>query len=165
MESTTNEPQKSTYGHGGRRPRAGRPPKASHLHAVQNTVSQARGGRAASPPRPASVSQVFSDFDVPDVLNTDERNVWLSEAPKACANGTLTRASLLGFIKLCQAVVLENDFLNSVTERGGTKHQAAQKVMKGWLAEYGLIPNGRRMFDEQPVAKPSNPLDRFIKRA
>lgn len=158
---------KSTHnGHGGARVGAGRKPKSDAERAI--TGNPGRRGRLLEHPSAGQVPQLapVDEFDAPDELTTDERNVWLKFAPMAFANGTLTRASAHGFVLLCQNVVLERAYRKSVAECGRTEHREAEKRVKGWMREYSLLPNGRRMFDGRAaVSAPVNKLDRFTKKA
>lgn len=151
-------------GSGGKRPRAGRPRLSDEARELGGNA----GKRGRVLPHPGfnvpEVELVFDEFDAPDTLTLEERQVWLDLAPHAFKNRTLVRATAYDFTVLCRVVLLEKQFAQSVTEKGCTKHMAAMKEMTKGMLAYGLRANGRPMATAKPVEKPANPLERFLNR-
>lgn len=149
-------------GSGGRRSRAGRPRKSAEEHAV--TGDAGRRGRVlqlANVPAPP----VVEEFDAPNDLTVDERHVWMALAPHAFQNGTLVPASGLAFSLLCKNIVRERKYGESLTDCGSANHRGLIQRVEGGLDAFDLRPKGRRMASAEPVQKPVNPLERFLKRA
>ena len=151
-------------GSGGRRSRAGRPPKSIEGHFVAGTargdVARILAHPRASMGEPAGPPEIF---DPPAMLSADERALWLALAPQAFRAGTLTRATELAFVLLCRNIVLERDYGKSVTDRGTANHRGMIQRVEGGLDAFRLRPQGRPMPSAQ-VAKPASKLDRFLNR-
>lgn len=153
-------------GSGGRRSGAGRPRKTFEEHVVTGDAGR-RGRLLAHPSSSAepAVLPTVDEADAPNDLSLEERHVWLRLAPHAMQAGTLTPASELAFVLLVKNIVLERAYAGSVQERGTANHRGLIQRVEGGLDAFGLRPQGRRMTTAEPVSKPANPLDRFIKRA
>ena len=149
-------------GSGGYRARAGRKALTEEQRALGGNAGH-RGRVLSHPSAPAP--PVVDEFDAPDDLTTDERNVWLKLAPHAFQAGTLTKATSLAFCVLCRNIVLERTYMASVGERGTANHRGILQRVEGGLDAFQLRPQGRRMPSADPVAKPASPLSRFLKRA
>lgn len=143
-------------GSGGLRPGAGRKKKSNLEHAVTGSI---RGRLLAHPSSVPTVAPI-DEFDAPDDLSPDERNVWLELAPFAFANRTLTRATSLSFRLLCRNVVLERALASS-EDRGGANHRGIIQRVDAELLRFNLSPCGKAMYEADPAA-PANPLERFI---
>jgi hypothetical protein len=130
-------------GWGGRRVGSGRKPKGRQASIVPHP---------SVPPPTTNGAPTVEEFDAPDALTRDERNVWLKQAPHAFANGTLTRASALAFERYCQVVVLERAEAGS-TGRGGNDHRGLLKQINTLELQFNLVPCGKPM--AVPAAKPT----------
>ncbi len=139
-------------GSGGRRPGAGRKKKTAAERFVDGNAGH-RGRvlthpSAPEPPAPAAIDE----FDVPDDLTVDERNVWLSLAPHAFKNRTLTKATALAFKVLCRNIVLERRFGVSVMDAGSASHRGLIQRVDAELEAFGLRPvAGKPMADAMPA--------------
>jgi hypothetical protein len=148
---------------GGRRPGAGRKPKSDAMRELDGNAGHrpARvlnhpSGYVAAPPAPVE------EFDAPNDLTTDERNVWLELAPHAFAARTLTKGTSEAFKMLCRNILLEKDMRASVLDRGRAAHQGMiHKVETAWL-RFNLSPCGKAMVDAAPAVVAVNPLAKFI---
>ena len=133
-------------GSGGRRPRAGRPRKTEAEHFV--TGDAGRRGRVLTHPNAGGglpAPPVVEEFDAPDELTTDERLVWMKLAPFAFQNGTLTPASSVAFVLLCQNIVRERKYGQSLMECGTANHRGLIQKVEGGLDAFDLRPKGRAM--------------------
>lgn len=150
-------------GSGGQRNGAGRKRKSDVEKAL--TGDPGHRGRLLTHPSASVVPEVppVDEFDAPDELKTDERNVWLKLAPLAFKNRTLTKATSYAFCLLCRNIVLERQYAQSVTDRGGANHRGLIQRIDAELLAFNLRPIGKPMLEgaEQP-AKPANPLTRFL---
>lgn len=88
-------------------------------------------------------------LDAPADLTADERTIWLLQAPYACANRTLTRASALAFARYCRLVVYER--AEAAAERLSGKHVAVLKGLNTLELQFGLTPCGKPMPDAAPA--------------
>lgn len=144
---------------GGRRKGAGRKKKTAEERFIDGNAGH-RGRVLAHPSAPPVDATppvvVVDEFDAPNVLTVDERNVWVKLAPFAFKNGTLTKASEMAFCRLCAQVVLEKRYQDSVQDAGGANHRGLiGKVTEG-LEAFGLRPvAGKPMPDA--VEKPAEP--------
>jgi hypothetical protein len=138
-------------GRGGARPGAGRKPKIARLLPHPSSTLPTTNG-------PAEVEE----FDAPDSLTREERNVWLKQAPHAFRNGTLTRASALAFERYCRLVVHEQAEAAS-SARGGGNHRGILKQVNTLELQFGLTASGRPMPKVAPAEpmEPSSKLGRF----
>lgn len=149
---------------GGRRAGAGRPRKSALEHFVtgdagkRGRVLTLPGAEIPAPPGPVAVDE----FDAPNDLSTEERNVWLRLAPFAFKNGTLTKASSYAFVLLCKFIVLERNEAKS-SGVGGSNHRGLIQRVEGGLDAFQLRPQGRPMPPIEGAEKPVNKLDRFLK--
>lgn len=153
--------------HGGRRPGAGRKPKPKADRELDGNAGH-RGKvlthpAAASAPPP--MAPPVDEFDAPDDLTFEERQVWLELAPHAFKNGTLIRATALGFRILCRNVVLERQYAQSVHDRGGANHRGMIQRVDAELLRFNLAPCGKAI--AEPAKQPTvNPLqDKYFGRA
>jgi hypothetical protein len=148
-------------GHGGRRPGTGRKKKSLVLRSID-------GGANRRGPLPTTNSdQVIApieEFDAPDDLTMEERQVWMKLASHAFQNRTLTRATALAFEMLCRNLALERRLAGSALARGGADHRGIIQRVDAELLRFNLAPCGKPMYEAQPE-KPANPLERFLKRA
>lgn len=144
-------------GSGGRRPHAGRPRKSN----LELSVTNPRA-RVLTHPNSAEPPAV-DEFDAPDDLSPEERNVWLELAPFAFANRTLTRATSLAFRMLCRNIVLERS-LGQSADRGGPNHRGLIQRVDAELLRFNLSPCGKAIAEAEPE-KVANKLDRFTKKA
>jgi len=148
---------------GGRRVGAGRKKKTPEERLIDGNAGH-RGRLLPHPSVPAAsvTPAAVEEFDAPNDLTMDERHVWLELAPFAFKNGTLTKTSALAFRLLCRNVVLERDYAKSVQERGGASHRGMIQRVDAELDAFALRPTGKPM--AEPVAKPLNPLEKFLNR-
>jgi hypothetical protein len=147
-------------GSGGRRRGAGRKPKTAAERFIDGNAGH-RGRILSHPSAPAAPDPVVVDeFDAPNDLTVDERNVWVKLAPFAFKNGTLTKASSLAFCRLCAHIVLEKRYAGSVQEAGGANHRGLIQKVDAAMDAFGLRPlAGKRMPDAE-AAKPVEPVQK-----
>jgi len=98
---------------------------------------------------------VVDEFDAPDTLVTEERNVWLRQAPYAFKNGTLNKASGLSFERYCRLVVREQSEVKS-SGCDGPNHRGMQKQLNSFELQFLLTAAGKPMADAIPAA-PAQP--------
>jgi hypothetical protein len=135
---------------GGRRPGSGRKPlprndKGQIIRPpVFNSVVAGVFARGSSPLAPPTTNEPspIEEFDAPDALTKDERDVWLKQAPHAFQNRTLTRATALAFERYCQVVVMERDESRS-TARGGSNHRGILRQLNAYELQFMLVPCGK----------------------
>lgn len=152
---------------GGRRPGSGRKKLTPEQKAVRARAKNA--GRVLAHPSSAGLpatSQVtppttdepspFDEFDAPNDLGLEERQVWLKQAPHAFKNRTLTRASALAFERYCRVVVMERNEANS-SGRGGPNHRGLLKQVNSYELQFLLTPCGKPMVE--PPAAPVAVVD------
>lgn len=96
-----------------------------------------------APPTTNPVSPV-EEFDAPDDLTKEERDVWLKQAPHAFRNGTLVRATAMAFERYCQVAVLERNEAKS-SGMGGANHRGLLKAVREYERDFSLNPHGRPM--------------------
>jgi len=153
-------------GHGGRRVGAGRKPKSSLEHAL--TGDPGHRGRVLPHPSAVPVPGVapIDEFDAPDDLTSEERNVWLELAPFAFKNRTLTRATSYTFRLLCRNIVAERALRESVLTRNAADHRGLMREINTRLLQFQLAPCGKAILTaDAEEATPVSKLDRFTKRA
>lgn len=140
------------YGSGGERMGSGRKTKDEALKSLEGTATpgERKRGRTLPP---------IEEFDAPNDLDTDERNVWLRLAPGAFHARTLTRATEYAFILLCRNVLLEHEMRKSVAERGTANHRGLIQRVEAGLTAFGLRALGKPMVDEEPPADPFGEFD------
>ena len=103
--------------------------------------------------------------DPPSHLGERAAAEWRRLAPVAAALGTLTEADLRGFELLCETLateaearaVIQAEGCATTTAGGGAKSRPEVRVMETaraqaarLLAEFGLMPKGRRGLDPPP---------------
>ncbi|HJT94759.1 MAG TPA: hypothetical protein VJ777_22955 [Mycobacterium sp.] len=93
------------------------------------------------------------EFDAPNDLTFDERQVWMELAPFAFANGTLTKATSLGFRMMCRNIVLERRYAQSVTDQGSSNHRGMIQRVDAELLRFNLAPCGKPMASGPAVAE------------
>lgn len=142
---------------GGFRKGAGRKKKTPDERFVDGNAGH-RGRVLSHPSVPASETlppAVLDEFDAPNSLTVDERNVWVELAPHAFKKGTLTRSSSMAFCRLCAHVVLERRYQQSVQEQGGANHRGLIAKVDAAMDAFGLRPlMGKPMLDAEAAPKP-----------
>ena len=132
---------------GGRRPGAGRKPKPKPINEMQARV-------LVHPSAPPTTNAVplppIEEFDAPDDLTMEERNVWLKQAPHAFRARTLTRGTAMAFERYCKVVVLERNEAKS-SGVGGANHRGLLKQINAFELQFCLVANGRPMAEAAPV--------------
>ena len=158
---------------GGRRPGAGRKPKDAALRAIDGGAAKGRtvGAPVIALPTTNSdqVPEACEEFQAPDSLTREQRQIWLQLAPFAFANRTLTRGTALAFERLCKHVALERE-LERGELAGGSDHRGMIQRVDAELARFMLAPFGKAVYERPAVAPTAptspagNPLARFLKR-
>ena len=131
-------------GWGGKRVGAGRKPKQKETARVLNHPS--------STPSPTTNGEPpVEEFDCPNsLLDPMERAVWMTQAPHAFKNRTLTKATALSFERYCRLVVAErHEGLSS--GRNATNHRGLIKQINSLELQFMLAPAGKPMIDPTPV--------------
>lgn len=82
----------------------------------------------------------------------DERHVWLQQAPHACTQRTLTRATALAFERYCRIVVLEQNEAKS-SGVGGANHRGLLRQINAYELQFLLTPAGKPMRDADTPAQ------------
>jgi hypothetical protein len=145
---------------GGRRPNSGPKPMSN----LDKLVTGSRSNVVAHPSSPVSQDSdlpAIDEFDAPNDLTTDERNVWLELAPHAFAARTLTKGTAVAFKLMCRNVLLERELRASVLDRGRPAHQGMIAKLDAELQRFNLSPCGKPMFEARPAEK-VNPLKKYI---
>jgi hypothetical protein len=88
--------------------------------------------------------------------------VWHELAPHAFTARTLTPATTAVFVMLCRAIVRERDL--ALTEAGGANHRGLMQRISTWTKDFSLAPMGKPLYAAEST-QPTNPLDRFTRRA
>jgi hypothetical protein len=132
---------------GGKRFGAGRKRKPA---VVIHHPSSALPSRSVISPPTTNAPSLVEEFDAPDSLSQEERQVWLQQAPHAFLSRTLTRASALSFERYCRVVVLEKHEAQS-SGVGGPNHRGLLREIRSYETQFMLIPVGR------PMAEPAKP--------
>lgn len=83
------------------------------------------------------------EWNAPDDLSKEERDVWQKLAPHAIERGTLTKATALGFELLCRNVVLERVIAKDAELVGGANHRGLIQRIDAGLLRFDLAPNGK----------------------
>ena len=136
---------------GGARVGAGRKPLP------RKTVALA-GGRQRT--RRAGVSDVpveppvGAPMDCPSGLDDATRAVWVSLAPRALTQRTLTAETADSFALLCQNMALER-LMRTSAQVGGADHRGMIRLIEISLARFCLAPTGR------PAVAAEAPKDEF----
>ena len=102
-------------------------------------------GANQAPPTTNGLAPV-EEFDAPDDLSRDERQVWMQQAPHAFRNRTLTRASALSFERYCKVVVMERNESKS-SAAGGANHRGLLRQINAYELQFVLTPCGKPMPD------------------
>lgn len=105
--------------------------------------------RRIAPPTTNGDSPI-EEFDAPDSLTKDERDVWLKQAPHAFKARTLTPATAMAFERYCRVVVLESAEAKS-SGMGGSNHRGLLKQINSYELQFCLVPSGK------PLAAPAAP--------
>lgn len=134
----------------GGQPGVGRKPKEARAKFVQGSRNRSKA--------PAELPKV-EEFDAPNDLTVDERNVWLSLAPGAFKARTLTRATEAAFKLLCQDVLLERDLRADPEKRGGADHRGMRQQVRAEMKAFGISPVGKPIVTDAP--KSDDPFDQF----
>jgi hypothetical protein len=137
-------------GSGGQRTGAGRKSKAAIEHWLAG--SKSRAGKPAA-------RVTVDEFDAPNDLTTEERNVWLRLAPHAFKARTLTPGTEYQFVMLCRNILLERRIAVNVEQVGGANHRGIIQRIDAELARFALAPMGKPMIDDAP--KDADPFDAF----
>lgn len=143
-------------GWGGKRKGAGKKPKPKPVGDPPARVLAHPSVPTTDEPSP------IEEFDAPDSLTTEERNVWLKQAPQAFAQCTLTRATAQAFERYCRMVVQEL-YESRSSAANGPNHRGLRKEIAQLEKDFRLAPSGKPLFvpkaeqEQAPVSK----LDRF----
>ena len=143
---------------GGRRIGAGRKPKPRTINVIQARVLTHPSSMA--PPTTSAPIEV-EEFDAPDDLAMDERNIWLKQAPHAFKKGTLTRASALSFERYCKIVVLERNEAKS-SAMGGPNHRGLLRQINAYELQFMLTPAGKPLLDADAPAAQQDADEEFF---
>jgi hypothetical protein len=143
-------------GRGGHRHGAGRKPKIPKVNGFGPKPVPPQTGV----PTTNGVSPI-EEFDAPDDLTKDERDVWLKQAPHAFKNRMLTRATALSFERYCKVVVLERNEARS-SGVGGANHRGMLKLIRDYEKDFGLVPSGRAMAEADPVPQQQDDDEAFF---
>lgn len=144
-------------GWGGKRVGSGRKPvpKGAAAHVLQHP---------SVPPTTNGTPDV-EEFDAPDSLTKEERDIWLKQAPHAFANGTLHYATALSFERYCRIVVLERKESES-SARGGSNHRGLLKQVNAYELQFLLTPCGKPLaVPKSEEHKDEGKLSRFRRRS
>ena len=143
-------------------PGVGRKPKTREQRWLDGGADK-RGAKPRSTPAP----MVVDEFDAPNDLAVDERQVWLRLAPHAFAARTLTKATEYQFVMLCRNVVLERQLAADVEQRGGSNHRGIIQRIDAELARFSLAPFGKPMTQTEGDAEqqPVSPLAKLKAQA
>lgn len=132
---------------GGKRVGAGRKPKP-----------KAEPARFA-PPTTNDQSPI-EEFDAPDSLTLEERQVWLKQAPHAFKSRTLTRSTALAFERYCRMVAREAiEAKSSAAE--GPNHRGLRKEINTLELQFLLTASGRPLA-EAPAEASVDEDDQFF---
>lgn len=137
-------------GSGGARAGSGRKPKEAALRVLHGSATRAERTQAAP---------IVDEFDAPNSLTTEERNVWLELAPGAFAARTLTRATAYAFVLLCRNVLLEQRLRADEEKCGGADHRGILQRVEAGLTAFAIRALGKPMKDDAP--KVADPFDEF----
>lgn len=149
-------------GKGGRRARAGRPPKDAALRSIDGGA--AHRSEAYQPVKALALPEPV-DTPAPATLTDDERAVWVRQAPFAVRARTLTPSTALSFERYVRLVVLEDRLGRDVDAAGGTNHRGILQRINALELQFCLTPAGKALLDAPAAeAKPVSPLDRFLNR-
>lgn len=140
---------------GGARPNSGPKPNPNSLRQQRLAARRQRQQLATvlqhpsvpfSPVVPPTTNEPseIEEFDAPNDLSQEERQVWLQQAPHAFKNRTLTRASAVSFERYCKVVVLERNEAKS-SGMGGANHRGLLKIINGYELQFLLTPAGKPM--------------------
>lgn len=139
---------------GGRRNGAGRKPKNLTARVLQHP---------STPTIPTTnESSPIEEFDAPDSLSLEARQVWMKQATYAFASRTLTHASAMAFERYCEVVVLERNERKS-SGVGGANHRGLLKELRALEERFLLAPMGKAMpVTEAPPAPALNSDDAYF---
>lgn len=141
---------------GGRRVGAGRKPKPRPA---------GFNGRVVTHPSVPTTNALpeIEEFDAPDDLTFEERQVWLKQAPHAFRNRTLTRSTAMSFERYCKIVVLERNEAKS-SGVGGSNHRGLLKQINAYELQFLLTPCGKPVPDAVQAQPQPNDDDAFFSR-
>jgi hypothetical protein len=140
-------------GWGGKRQGSGRKPKPKPAVDAPARVLAHPSVPTTNEPSP------IEEFDAPDSLDMESRKVWLSQAPHAFRQRTLTRSTALAFERYCQAVVWAGKEAES-SARGGANHRGLLKQIHAYEHDFLLAPSGKAMA-EAGAGKPEAPASKL----
>lgn len=130
---------------GGRRPGSGRKPKPKGANEIARVLPHPSAPPASLVPTTNGPS-VIEEFDAPNDLSMEERQVWLAQAPHAFRNRTLTRATALSFERYCRVVAQERNEAKS-SAVGGANHRGLLRQINAYELQFMLTPCGKPMVD------------------
>ena len=113
--------------------------------------------RAITPPTTNGDSPI-EEFDAPDSLTKEERDVWLKQAPHAFKARTLTPATAMAFERYCRVVVLEAAEAKS-SGMGGANHRGLLKQINAYELQFCLVPSGKPLVAAPAGAAPAEDDD------
>lgn len=119
---------------------------------IRHPSSPPASGRPGTiaPPTTNGESPI-EEFDAPDSLTTDERHVWLKQAPHAFKARTLTHGTAMAFERYCRVVVLEASEAKS-SGVGGPNHRGMLKQINAYELQFCLVPNGKPLAPAVPAS-------------
>jgi hypothetical protein len=83
----------------------------------------------------------IEEFDAPDDLSAEERQVWLKQAPHAFKARTLVRSTALAFERYCKLVILERNEAKS-SGVGAANHRGLVKLVNDLERQFLLTAIG-----------------------
>jgi len=128
---------------GGKRIGAGRKP----TRRPQSTLVRHPSWLPAPAPPPLPP---IEEFEPPPELEAEARTVWLTQAPHAFRQRTLTPVSAMAFARYCQIVVLERNERKS-SAVGGANHRGLLRQINAYELQFLLIAAGK------PMIQPATP--------
>lgn len=131
---------------GGRRPGSGRKPKPKTASVIPHP---------SSPIPTTNILPPVEEFDAPNSLTMEERQVWMQQAPHAFSARTLTRATAMAFERYCRIVVMEKNEAKS-SAAGGANHRGLLKQINAYELQFLLIPCGKPIPTPVTVAADSD---------
>jgi hypothetical protein len=159
---------------GGARIGAGRKPKTARAHWLTGDAGK-RNLAVVESPVGGDVVAVKA-FLPPAALGAEERDYWRTWEPEARANGTLTSATVAGFVLLCEVAAdagrlrarIDADGLMFVVDGVPKAHpllpsyRGQQQRREQLLARYGLAAMGKPAAPVSPVSDEKQELRRLL---
>lgn len=136
-------------GHAG----AGRKPKNSQQEHLTGSKSRRKV------PSVAASLPSLDEFDAPNDLTVDERNVWVQLAPGAFKEHTLTKATEYAFSEMCRDIVALARMRLDPDKVGGADFRGMRQQIRAELKSFRIGPVGKPMVDDAPKAV--DPFDQF----